>query len=185
MKWTSSSLYEGYARARVDAGYFPSAFAFADLALRLAAQCSNPRLQAIVRFRHGFFITPWRSPIATSLPSLQQGFAALVQAGDVLYAGYAGIDAVELSLEKGDRLDEVLETCRQYAEVVTQNPRNRYTFRLQQHFIACLQGAPDTSTTFAGPGFSPPDRPTGIAGVRFHTLRQIVCCLFGHYDEAL
>ena len=102
-----------------------------------------------------------------------------------MYAGYAGIDAVELSLEKGDRLDEVLETCRQYADVVTQSPRNRYTFRLQQHFIACLQGAPDTSTTFAGPGFSPPNRPMGIAGVRFHTLRQIVCFLFGHYDEAL
>src|SRR5262249_40894243 len=48
-----------------------------------------------------------------------------------------------------------------------------------------LQGAPDTSTTFEGPGFSPTDRLRGIAGVRFHTLRQIVCFLFGHYDEAL
>jgi hypothetical protein len=181
----SSSLYEGYARVRVDVGDFPSAFAFAALALRLAAQCENPRLQAIVRFRHGFFINPWRNPIATSLPSLHQGFAALVQAGDVLYAGYAGIDAVELSLEKGDRLDDVLETCRQYADVVTQSPRNRYTWRLQQHFIACLQGSPYESTNFEGPGFSNADKPTGIAGVRFHTLRQIVCFLFGRYDEAL
>src|SRR5262247_2720410 len=181
----SSSLYEGYARARVDAGDVPSAFAFADLALGLAAQCEPPRLQAIVRFRHAFFITPWRRPLATSLPALHQGFAALVQAGDVLYAGYAGINAVELSLEKGDRLDDVLETCRQYADIVTQSPRNRYTMRLQQHFIACLQGAPDASTTFEGPGFSTADRPTGVPGVRFHTLRQIVCFLFGHYDEAL
>jgi PAS domain S-box-containing protein len=181
----SSSLYEGYARARLDAGDFPSAFAFADLALRLAAQCENPRLQAIVRFRHAFFINPWRRPLATSLPALQQGLAALVQAGDVLYAGYAGINAVELSLEKGDRLDEVLETCRQYADVVTQSPRNHYTMRLQQHFIACLQGSPDASTTFEGPGFSNADRPTGVPGVRFHTLRQIVCFLFDHYDEAL
>ena len=181
----SSSLYEGYARARVDAGDFQSAFEFADLALRLAAKCENPRLQAIVRFRHGFFINPWRSHIATSLPYLHQGFAALVQAGDFLYAGYAGIDAVELSLEKGDRLDDVLETCRKYADVVTQSHRNRYTFRLQQHFIACLQGSPYESTNFEGPGFSNADRPAGIAGVRFHTLRQIVCFLFGRYDEAL
>src|SRR5262249_9329093 len=128
---------------------------------------------------------PWRHPIATSLPSLQQGFAALVQAGDVLYAGYAGIDAVGLSLEQGDRLDDVLEACQKYADVVIQSPTNRYTMQLQQHFIVCLQGAPDASTHFEGPGFSHADKPTGIAGVRFHTLRQIVCFLFGHYDEAL
>src|SRR5262249_38190575 len=79
----SRSWYEGSARGRVDAGDVPSAFAFADLALGLAAQCANPRLQAIVRFRHAFFITPWRRPLATSLPALHQGFAALVQAGDV------------------------------------------------------------------------------------------------------
>src|SRR5262249_21607542 len=161
----SCSLYEGYARARVDAGDFQSAFAFADLALCLAAKSENPRLQAIVRFRHGFFINPWRNPIATSLPSLHQGFAALVQAGDVLYAGYAGINAVELSLEKGDRLDDVVETCRQYADIVTQSPRNRYTMRLQQHFIACLKGSPYTSTTFEGPGFSNAARPAGVPGV--------------------
>src|SRR5262249_56524666 len=62
---------------------------------------------------------------------------------------------------------------------------NRYAVRLKQHFIACLQGAPNTSTHFEGPGFSTTDKPTGNAGVRFHTLRQIVCFLFGHYDEAL
>ena len=150
----SSSLYEGYARARADAGDFQSAFEFADLALRLAAKCENPRLQAIVRFRHGFFINPWRSHIATSLPYLHQGFAALVQAGDFLYAGYAGVYAVYMSLEKGDRLDDVLETCRKYADVVTQSHSNRYTFRLQQHFIACLQGSPHESTRFEDPGFS-------------------------------
>jgi PAS domain S-box-containing protein len=181
----SSILYQGYARARVDAGDFQSAFEFADLALRLAAKGENPRLQAIVRFRHGFFVSPWRNHIATSLPYLHQGFAELVQAGDFLYAGYAGIDAVELSLEKGDRLVDVLETCRKYTEVVTQDPRNRYTLRLQQHFIACLQGSPYESTNFEGPGFSSADRPSGNAGVRFHTLRQIVCFLFGRYDEAL
>src|SRR5262249_47504097 len=125
------------------------------------------------------------NPIATSLPYLHQGFAALVQAGDVLYAGYAGIDAGELSLEKGDRLDDVFGTCREYAGVVTQRPRDCYTMQLPQDFIACLQGSPDASTTFEGPGFSNVDKPTGIAGLRFHTLRQIVCFLFGHYDEAL
>ena len=181
----SSILYEGYARARVDAGDFQSAFEFSDLALRLAAKCENPRLQAIVLFRHGFFLNPWRSHIATSLPYLHQGLAALVQAGDFLYAGYAGIDAVELSIEKGDRLDDVLETCRKYADVVTQSHSNRYTSRLQQHFIACLKGSPYESTNFEGPGFSNADRPAGIAGLRFHTLRQIICFLFGRYDEAL
>jgi PAS domain S-box-containing protein len=181
----SSSLYEGYARARVTVGDFQSAFEFSDMALRLAAQCENPRLQAIVRFRHGFFVNPWRSHIATSLPYLHQGFAALVQAGDFLYAGYAGVNAVEMSLEKGDRLDEVLETSRKYADVITQSRSNRYTFQLQQHFIACLQGSPDASTSFEALGGSDAARPAGIAGVRLHTLRQIVCFLFGRYDEAL
>jgi PAS domain S-box-containing protein len=181
----SSSLYEGYARARAAAGDLQSAFEFADLALRLAAKFENPRLQAIVRFRHGFFINHWRHHIATSLPYLHQGFAALVQAGDFLYAGYAGVYAVYMSLEKGDRLADVLETCLQYADVITQGHSNSYTFRLQQHFIACLQGAPHESTHSEDPGFSEPDRPAGRAGFFFHVLRQIVGFLFGHYDEAL
>src|SRR5262249_13020335 len=180
----SSSLYEGDARARVTVGDFPSAFEFSDMALRLAAHFGNPRLHAIVHFRHAFFVNPWRSPIATSLPSLHQSFAALVQAGDFLYAGYAGVNAVELSLEKGDQLDEVVEMSRKYAPVVTQSRSNRYTFRLQQHFIACLKGAPDASTRCEDPDFSDAARPAGIAGVRFHTLRQIVDFLFGRYDEA-
>src|SRR5499427_1121882 len=180
----SSILYEGYARARVTVGDFHSAFEFSDMALRLAAKFEHPRLQAIVDFRHGFFVNPWRNHIATSLPSLHQGFAALVRSGDVLYAGYAGIDAVELSLEKGDRLDEVLETCRKYADVITQSNSNRYTSRLQQHFIACLKESPYASTRREDPDFSDAARPAGIAGVRFHTLRQIVDFLFGRYDEA-
>src|SRR5262249_56974207 len=40
-------------------------------------------------------------------------------------------------------------------------------------------------TSFEGPGFSHADRPAGNAGLRFYTLRQIVCFLFGHYNEAL
>src|SRR5262249_14207109 len=74
---------------------------------------------------------------------------------------------------------------RTYEPIVTQSRSNRYTCQLQQHFIACLKGAPDASTSFEPPGFSGADRPAGIAGVRFHTLRQIVAFLFGRYDEAL
>src|SRR5262249_17721831 len=70
----SSLLYEAYAQARAGAGDFQSAFEFSDLALRLAARFENPRLQAIVLFRHGFFINPWRNHVATSLPYLQEGF---------------------------------------------------------------------------------------------------------------
>src|SRR5262249_62125150 len=54
----SSSLYEGYARARVTVGDFPSAFEFSDMALRLAAPCENSSLQAVVRIRDGFFVYP-------------------------------------------------------------------------------------------------------------------------------
>src|SRR5262249_44726108 len=71
-----------------------------------------------------------------------------------------------------------------YADVVTQDPRNRYTLRLQQHFMACLKGLPYEPTTFEGPGFSNADRPAGIAGGRFPPRQQIVCYLFGHYAGA-
>src|SRR5262249_55813790 len=178
----SSLLYEAYAQARAGAGDFQSAFEFSDLALRLAAAFENPRLQAIVRFRHGFFINPWRNHFATSLPYLHQGFTALVKAGDFLYAGYAGINAVELSLEKGDRLDAVLETYRKYADVINQTPSNRYTSRLQQQFIACLKGSGAAPERFDAPAFSNTDRPAGIAGLRFHILRQIACFFLGRHD---
>src|SRR5262249_45215496 len=51
--------------------------------------------------------------------------------------------------------------------------------------IACLKGSPDASTRFEALGCSDADRRVGIAGLRFHTLRQIVHFLFGRYDEAL
>src|SRR2546430_8237092 len=60
------------------------------------------------------------------------------QVGDVLYAGYAGIDAVELSLEKGDRLDEVLETCRQYADVVTRSEEHTSELQSQSNLVCRL-----------------------------------------------
>src|SRR5262249_47234414 len=181
----SSGLYEGYARARVDAGDFQSAFEFSDLALRLAEKFGDQRLQAIVLFRHGFFVNPWRNHVATSLPSLDEGFSALVKAGDFLYAGYAGVNAVELSLEKGDRLDDVLELSRKYADVIAQSQSNRYTNGLHQHFISCLKASPSEATNAYGPSLIDRDRPAGIAALRFHILRQIISFLFGRYDEAL
>src|SRR5262249_6879277 len=79
----------------------------------------------------------------------------------------------------------VLAMCQKYAPVVTQSRSNRYTFQLQQHFIASLKGAPDASTRCEDPDSSAADRPAGMAGVRFHTLRRLSFFLFWRFGEAL
>jgi len=183
----ASALYNGYALVLVGRGDFKSAFEFSDMSVRLVATFDNPGLQAILLLRHGFFVNHWRRHIATSLPYLHESYAGSAQLGNFLYAGYAALYLSEMTREKGDPLDTLVQTCRGFADVGTQshNDAIRDTFRVQLQFAACLKGLTRAPTSFEDGQFSEADTLAGFAVWRFHVLKQTVLFLFGEYDAAL
>jgi PAS domain S-box-containing protein len=181
----SAIVYNGYARVLVCAGYFQSAFEFSEMALRLAAKFDNRRLETLVLERHAFFVNHWRHHVATSLQHIDQCFDAYVKLGD-FYAGYTGFHLVELSIERGCPLDDLLKTCRKYADFAAQSYNDALldTFRVQQQFIACLTGRTRELTSIDGGGFQA-ERLAALAVRRYHVLKQQLLFHFGRYDEAL
>lgn len=181
----SSVVYNGYARALVCAGDFRSAFDFSEMALRLAATFDNPRLQTLVLERHAFFVNHWRHHIATSLRHLEQCFEAYVKLGD-FHAGYAGFHIVEISIEMGCPLDELLKTCRKYADFAAQSYNEALldTLAVQQRFIARLREPTGEPASVDDRSFQPA-RLAALASRRYHVLEQQLLFLFGRYDEAL
>ncbi len=183
----ASALYNGYALVLVGSGNFKSAFEFSDMSVRLIAKFDNPGLRAILLLRHGFFVNHWRRHIATSLPYLDESLAASAKLGNFLYAGYAALYLAEMSREKGDPLDTLVQTCRGYADVGTQshNDAIRDTFRVLLQFAACLKGLTRAPTSFEDGEFSEADQLAGFAVWRFHVLKQMVLFLYGEYEAAL
>jgi PAS domain S-box-containing protein len=181
----SAIVYNGYARVLVCAGDFQSAFEFSEMALRLAAKYDNRRLETLVLERHPFFVNHWRHHLASSLQHIDQCFEAYVKLGD-FYAGYTGFHLVEISIESGCPLDDLLKTCRKYADFAAQSYNNALldTLRVQQQFIACLTGRTRELTSIDGGGFQA-ERLAALAVRRYHVLKQQLLFHFGRYDEAL
>jgi PAS domain S-box-containing protein len=179
----AAALYNGYALVLAGGGDFRSAFEFSDMSLRLVERFDNPRLRAILFLRHGFFVNHWRKHLATSLPYLHESFAASARLGNVLYAGYT----VEMSLEKGDPLDGLEQTCGLYADFAaeSQNAAIRDTARLYRQFVACLGGATRAPTSFEDADFSEARPLAGFAVWRLHVLKQQLLFLFDQHEAAL
>src|SRR5260370_3456197 len=155
------------------------------MALGLAAKFDHRRLETLVLERHAFFVNHWRHHVATSLQHIDQCFDAYVKLGDC-YAGYTGFHLVELSTERGWPLDDLLKTCRKYADFAAQSYNDALmdTLRVQQQFIACLAGRTRELTSIDGGGFQA-ERLAALAIRRYHVLKQQLLFHFGRYDEAL
>jgi PAS domain S-box-containing protein len=181
----SSVVYNGYARVLVCAGDFQSAFEFSEMALHLAGRFDNRRLETLVVERHAFFVNHWRHHVSTSLQYLDQCFDAYVKLGD-FHAGYAGFHLVEISIERGCPLDELLRTCGKYADFAAQSYNDALldTLRVQKQFIACLTGRTREPTNLDDGGFRA-ERLAALAVRRYHVLKQQLLFLFGRYGEAL
>jgi PAS domain S-box-containing protein len=138
----SSEIYSAHAVTLVAAGDLDSAFAFSEMALRLAERFQDEKARGVVLFRHGVFVNHWRRHMATSLPYLEQSFRVSREAGDLLHAGWAGVFVTLVALEAGLPLEEVKNQCALYAAYTRENHHEvaYNTVRLQQQHLAVLQG---------------------------------------------
>ncbi len=192
---TSCMTYSRYAILLVSLGAIPDAFAFSELALRLARRSATAgRRSGRLAFVHGAYVHSWRKPIAESVALLEQAFQACQEAGDLPHAGYAAHIATWNSLEAGAPLAEVQQRARTY-QVFARQQRNDVLMQLlrcYEQLTLCLQGATGAEGSFDDHRFSADEALAlmdkasfGAARARFHLMRQVAAFTFGRFHEAL
>lgn len=192
---TSCMTYSRYAIMLVSLGAIPDAFAFSELALRLAARDgAGARRSGRLSFVHGAYVHCWRQPIEASVALLEQAFAACQEAGDLPHAGFAAHVATWNCFEAGAPLGEVQQRARKY-QAFAQQQNNEVLLQLlrcYEQLTLCLQGATSIEGGFDDERFCAAgalallDKASyGAARARFHLMRQIAAFTFGRYGEAL
>lgn len=97
----------------------------------------------------------WRRHFATGLPILEQAFAACLEVGDLVYAGFLAFETTWQLIEKGNVLADVLSSSNRYLAFAQQSRNDAVyeTIRLEQRFVASLQGKTKDPLTFDGGTF--------------------------------
>src|SRR5262249_59314378 len=96
-------------------GDISSAYQFSEMSLRLNERFNNPRLRGTLLHLHGDHVIFWRRHFATGLPILEQAFAACLEVGDLVYAGFLAFETVWQVIENGDSLEDALDVAAKYA----------------------------------------------------------------------
>ena len=193
----SSYVYAVYALMLVGPlGDSASAFEFSEMSLRLNDKLGNARLRGTLLHLHGDHIRFWRRPFAEGFPILEQAFIACLEVGDLVYAGFLAFETVWQLIENGDRLEDVQSGSARFAAFAqqTHNQPIYETIRLEQQFVACLQGRTRGPQSFDDPdgvfdeagSFASVVKATFGCGIFFHhCMKQIVAYLHGQHAEAL
>ena len=192
---TSCMTYSRYAILLVSLGAVPDAFAFSELALRLArAGGAAARRAGRLTFVHGAYVHSWRKSMADSVDMLEQAFLACQEAGDLPHAGYAAHIATWNSFEAGAPLADVQARARHYQGFARQQHNDvlMQLLRCYEQLTLCLQGATGAEGSFDDERFCADEALAtmekarfGAAKARFHLMRQIASYTFGRFHEAL
>jgi PAS domain S-box-containing protein len=175
-------------------GDIDSAFQFSEMSLRLNEKFDNPRLRGTLLHLHGDHVNFWRRHIATGLPILEQAFAACLEAGDLVYAGFLAFETVWQVIEKGDTLEDVTALSAKYAAFARQSHNDAVyeTIRLEQQFVASLQGRTSDPLAFDADGFDEAacfnavvKAAFGCGIVFYHLMKQTLAVIHGRHAEAL
>jgi predicted ATPase len=191
----SSFAYAVYAVILVSAvGDVPAAFQYSEMSLRLNEQLKNSRLRGTLLHLHGDHINFWRRHFSTGMPILEQAFLACLEVGDLVYAGFLAFETVWQAIEKGDTLQDVLALSMKYAAFAQESHNDAVyqTIRLEQQFIASLEGRTKDPMSFADDMFDEEAcfdaivKATFGCGIVFYRImQQILAFVHGRYAQAL
>jgi len=171
-----------------------SAFQFSEMSLKLNERFGNPRLKGTLLHLHGDHVNFWHRHFATGLPILEQAFNACLDVGDLVYAGFLAFETVWQVIEKGDTLQDVLTLSERFAAFTQQSHNDAVyeTIRMEQRFVASLQGLTRDPLNFDGETFDEAASLGAIqkaafgCGVVFHHIMKLMLgVLYGRYREAM
>ena len=190
----SSFVYGNYATMLISLGDISSAIEFSEMALRLNERLNNPRLRGRLLHVHADHHNFWRRHIATDLPILEQALRACLEVGDHVFAGYITFETLWQLIEKGDDLQGIQTLSVKYAAFAEQSHNDAVceTIRLEQHFMASLQGRTKDLATLDTDTFSEADCLAALVKANFvcgfvfyHIMKQILAYLDRRFEKAL
>ncbi|BAN27824.1 AAA family ATPase [Caballeronia insecticola] len=186
----SSFAYGNYSLMLVSSlGDIASAVQYSEMSLKLNEKFGNRRFQGKLLHLHGNHINFWRRHIMTDLPILERASAACLDVGDLAFAGYLAFTTVWQTIEKGTPLADVLSVSERYASFARQSRNDAVyeTIRLEQHFVATLQGQAGGVHAFdAEASFAVVARANFGCGIAFHyIMRLMLAYLDARYTDAL
>src|ERR1700678_1092710 len=190
----SSFVYGNYATMLISLGDIPSAIEFSEMALRLNERLNNPRLRGRLLHVHADHHNFWRRHIATDLPILERALRACLEVGDHVFAGYITFETLWQLIEKGDDLQDIQTLSVKYAAFAEQSHNDAVceTIRLEQHFMASLQGRTKDLATLDTDTFSEADCLAALVKANFvcgfvfyHIMKQILAYLDRRFEKAL
>lgn len=128
-----------------------SADAFARMAIKLNDQLGDITRRGTILHHYGDHINFWLRPFATGFPILERAFTACMDAGDFVFAGHIAFEFVWQAVERGDRLEDVLDVCRRFGDFARQSHNDAVyqTICLEQQFVRCLMGKTLTASSFS------------------------------------
>jgi PAS domain S-box-containing protein len=175
-------------------GDLATAFEYSEMSLRLNEKLKNPRLRGTLLHLHGDHVNFWKRHFATGMPILEQAFLACLEVGDLVYAGFLAFETVWQAIEKGDTLPDVLAFSTKYAAFARESHNDAVyeTIRLEQQFVACLQGRTSGPLSFGDDVFDEEScfaaivKATFGCGIVFYRImQQILAFVHGEYAQAL
>ncbi len=191
----ASVAYIGFAVMMIERfGEIRTAFELSEMALELNERFDGRSRRGRLLFLFGDSINPWRRPLATDLPILEQAFSACLDVGDLVHAGMVSTATIWQLFEKGDPLDEVLKMSQRYALYAEQSKNKAIfqTIRVQQQFIASLKGLTRGPLSLDDESFDESVATATIVQASFswgtlfyQTAKQILAFTNGCYVEAL
>jgi PAS domain S-box-containing protein len=190
----SSYVYGNYAVMLIWLGEISAAVQFSEMSLELNEKFKNTRLQGKLLHVHGDHVNFWRRHIATDFPILEKAIQCCFDVGDHVFAGYLAFETLWQFIENGEALESVQTLSVKYADFARQSHNEAVyeTIRLEQRFIASLQGEATVPLSFDDGKFDEAacfaaieEANFGCGIVFYNIMRQILAFLDGRYEEAL
>ncbi len=175
-------------------GDYASGYEFSVMSLKLNEKFDNAWLRGTLLHLQCDHINFWHKPFRTSQPIAQEAFSACLNVGEFANAGHVAFETPWQFLEAGLPLDEFAKATEQFIAFAREiyNATIYDTIRLEQQFVACLQGRTKAPDSFDDDTFSEAacyDRITkanfGCGIVYFHIMKQVAAFTAGRFAEAL
>jgi len=168
--------------------------AFMDMALALNERLGDTKLRGALLHMLGDHVNFWAKPMSTNLPALERGFAACIEAGDLIYSNYIASQGVWQAYERGETLPEMARLAGQFSEFARQSKHeaNALTIELERRFAHALQGKTHGPASMSDDGFDEDAALRTIEGagyavgiVYFHIMKQVLLYLDDQPDASL